>query len=117
MSKRQPDPRKTAARLRKSSTLRPALALVLGSGFQHAMTDLQVDTEISYSRVPGLPPTSVTGHAGKLLIGHLGGTPVVVLSGRTHYYEGHSMSEVTFAVRVLAAYGVRALLLTNAAGG
>ena len=59
----------------------------------------------------------MSGHAGKLFIGHLGGTPVMVLSGRAHYYEGHPMTQVTFAVRALAAYGITDLLLTNAAGG
>jgi purine-nucleoside phosphorylase len=89
----------------------------LGSGFDHVLSELRVDAEMPYGRLPGFPPTGVSGHAGKLLIGHLGGTPVMVLSGRAHYYEGHSMALVTFAVRALAAYGIRDLLLTNAAGG
>ena len=114
---RQPDPRTAAARLKKLSRLRPTLGLVLGSGFHHVLSELRVDAETPYSRLPGFPPTGVTGHAGKLLIGHLGETPVMVLSGRAHYYEGHPMALVTFAVRVLAAYGIRDLLLTNAAGG
>ena len=67
--------------------------------------------------LPGFPPVGVSGHAGQLLIGQLGGTPVMVLSGRSHFYEGHPMERVTFAVRALAAYGIRDLLLTNAAGG
>jgi len=117
MSKRQPDPRTAAARLKRVSRLRPTLALVLGSGFHHVLTELRVDAEIAYGRLPGFPPTGVSGHAGQLLIGRLGGTPVVVLSGRAHYYEGHPMEVVTFAVRTLAAYGIRDLLLTNAAGG
>lgn len=106
-----------AARLQKLSHLRPALALVLGSGFDHALSELQVDARVSYHRLPGFPATGVTGHAGELLIGRLAGTPVLVLSGRSHFYEGHPMSVVTFAVRVLAAYGITDLLLTNAAGG
>jgi purine-nucleoside phosphorylase len=117
MSKRQPDPRTTAARLKRLSKLRPTLALVLGSGFHHVLSELGVDAQISYGKLPGFPPTGVSGHAGRLFIGHLGGTPVMVLSGRAHYYEGHPMTQVTFAVRALAAYGIRALLLTNAAGG
>jgi purine-nucleoside phosphorylase len=117
MSKRQPDPRVAAARLSRLSRLRPTLALVLGSGFHHVLQELRVDGEIGYGRLPGFPPTSVSGHAGQLLIGRLGGTPVLVLSGRAHYYEGHPMGVVAFAVRALAAYGIRDLLLTNAAGG
>ena len=117
MSKRQADPRTAAARLKKLSRLRPTLALVLGSGFHHVLSELGVDAQISYDKLPGFPPTGVSGHAGKLFLGRLGGTPVMVLSGRAHYYEGHSMTQVTFAVRALAAYGIRDLLLTNAAGG
>ena len=117
MSKPQPDPRGAAARLKKLSRLRPTLAMVLGSGFHHALSELQVNAEVSYAELPGFPPTGVSGHAGQLFIGHLGGTPVMVLSGRAHYYEGHPMTLVTFAVRALAAYGIRDLLLTNAAGG
>jgi purine-nucleoside phosphorylase len=117
MSKSQPDPQAAATRLKKLSTLRPTLAIVLGSGFHHVLSKLRVTAEISYGKLPGFPPTGVSGHAGQLLIGHLGATPVMVLSGRAHYYEGHPMTQVTFAVRALAAYGIRDLLLTNAAGG
>jgi purine-nucleoside phosphorylase len=105
------------AKLKKLSRLRPALALVLGSGFQHALDELEVDARIAYAGIPGFPPVGVSGHAGELFFGHLGGTPVLVLSGRAHFYEGHSMERVTFAVRTLAELGIRDLLLTNAAGG
>jgi purine-nucleoside phosphorylase len=91
--------------------------MVLGSGFHHVLSELEVDGQLPYAGVPGFPPVGVSGHAGQLLIGRLGGTPVIVLSGRAHYYEGHSMERVTFAVRTLAAYGIGDLLLTNAAGG
>src|SRR5438105_2995922 len=110
-------PEFAAKRLKKLSRLRPALAIVLGSGFHHVLSVLKVDAQMSYAKLPGFPPVGVTGHAGQLLIGHLGGTPVIVLSGRAHFYEGHPMTLVTFAVRALAAYGIRDLLLTNAAGG
>jgi purine-nucleoside phosphorylase len=113
----QPDPRKAAARLKKLSHLRPTLAIILGSGFHHVLEELEVDAEIPYFRLPGFPPVGVSGHAGQLLIGYLGGTPVMVLSGRAHFYEGHPMTLVTAAVRTLAAYGIRDLILTNAAGG
>jgi purine-nucleoside phosphorylase len=115
--KRESDPQKTAARLKKLSRLRPKLAIVLGSGFQHVLSELKVEAEVAYRKLPGFPPVGVSGHPGKLLIGHLGGTPVMVLSGRAHFYEGHSMETVTFPVRALAAYGIKDLLLTNAAGG
>ena len=111
------DAQSAAGRLKKMSRLHPTLAMVLGSGFHHALSELDVDAEISYARLPGFPPVGVSGHQGRLLIGHLGGTPVMVLSGRAHFYEGHPMTQVTFAVRTLAAYGISDLLLTNAAGG
>ena len=106
-----------AARLKKLSPLRQPLAIVLGSGFHHVLTELRVEKNISYAKIPGFPVPSVSGHAGELYFGRLGGTPVLVLSGRAHFYEGHSMERVTFAVRALAAFGIRDLLLTNAAGG
>jgi len=105
------------ARIKKLSRLRPTLALVLGSGFQQVRSELDVDARISYGRIPGFPRVGVSGHAGELLVGRLGGTPVIVLSGRAHFYEGHPMERVTFPVRTVAAMGVQDLLLTNAAGG
>src|ERR1700730_17402907 len=111
------NPSANARRLRKLSRLRPTLGIVLGSGFQPAMDGLQVDAEVSYNQLPGFPPVGVSGHSGKVVLGHLSGTSVVALCGRAHYYEGHPMERVTFPVRALAEFGVRDLLLTNAAGG
>lgn len=112
-----PNPSIAAARLRRLTRLRPTLAMVLGSGFQEAAKDLEVDQEVSCGNLPGFPKPTVEGHAGKLLIGRLAGTPILVLRGRAHYYEGHAMDRVTFPVRVLAEFGIRDLVLTNAAGG
>ena len=111
------NPQAAAARLKKVSRLRPTLAIVLGSGFHYALTELRVDKKNSYAKIPGFPQPTVSGHAGELYFGHLAQTPVLVLSGRTHFYEGHEVERVTFAVRTLAAFGVTDLLLTNAAGG
>ena len=110
-------PQVAAGQLKKVSPLRPTLAIVLGSGFHHVLSELRVDKKVSYAQIPGFPKPTVSGHAGELYFGHLGKTPVMVLSGRAHFYEGHPMERVTFAVRVLAAFGIRDLLLTNAAGG
>src|SRR5579864_7688782 len=112
-----PDVQRAAVRLKKVSRLRPTLAIVLGSGFDHIASKLQVEKKIQYGKIPGFPKPTVRGHAGEVFFGTLGGTPVMVLSGRAHFYEGHTMERVTFAVRTLAAFGIRDLLLTCAAGG
>lgn len=110
-------PQTAAAFLTKFSPLRPSLAIVLGSGFHHALTELRADKKISFAEIPGFPKPTVSGHAGELHFGHIGETPVLVLSGRAHFYEGHPMERVTFSIRALAAFGIKDLLLTNAAGG
>jgi len=112
-----PQPQIAALRLKKTSRLRPTLAFVLGSGFHSAADSLEVDAEMPYHSLPGFLGTGISGHPGKLMFGKMAGTPVLVLSGRAHYYEGWSMDEVTFPMRVLASLGVQAVLLTNAAGG
>jgi purine-nucleoside phosphorylase len=106
-----------AKKIKKLSPLRPTLALVLGSGFNHVLRELVVAARVPYAKLPGFPKPSVAGHEGELLVGELGGTPVIVLSGRAHFYEGHALEQVTFAMRTLAAYGIQDVLLTNAAGG
>jgi purine-nucleoside phosphorylase len=110
------DPKTTAALLKKETGLRPALGMVLGSGFQQALTHLKVVYEIAYGQLPGFPTVGVTGHAGKLVLGTFDQIPVLALKGRAHYYEGVTMERLTFPVRVLAEFGIRTLLLTNAAG-
>src|SRR5208337_1112742 len=105
------NPQAAAARLKKVSRLRPTLAIVLGSGFHHVLSELRVDKKIAYAQIPGFPKPTVSGHAGELYFGHLGKTPVMVLSGRAHFYEGHPMKSVTFATRTLSAFGVTDLLL------
>lgn len=111
------DPKDTASQLRKQTALRPTLAMVLGSGFQHALAEFQPVKEIPFREIPGFPPVGVSGHAGKVVFGKFGETSVVVLKGRAHYYEGVTMERVTFPIRALAEFGVKAVLLTNAAGG
>ncbi len=91
--------------------------MILGSGFQHALTHLDVKVEIPYGQLPGFTSVGVSGHAGKLVIGQCGKISVLVLKGRTHFYEGHEMERITFPIRVLSELGVKSLLLTNAAGG
>lgn len=111
------NPGRAAGRLAALTSLRPKLAIVLGSGFGHATQRMRVDVKIPYSKLPGFPKPSVCGHVGSVFMGHFGTAPVCVLSGRAHYYEGHAMDTVTFPIRVLAEFGITTVLLTNAAGG
>jgi purine-nucleoside phosphorylase len=107
---------RTAGQLARLTRMRPTLAVVLGSGFGHAVERLKIEAEIPYTKLAGFPRPGVGGHLGKAILGSYDGAPVLVLSGRAHFYEGHSMEVVTFPVRVLVEFGVRDLLLTNAAG-
>jgi inosine/guanosine/xanthosine phosphorylase family protein len=108
---------KVAAAILRSSPWQPRLAVVLGSGFHAVQQSVEAAFELPYTRLPGFLPTQVDGHCGKLVIGSLGRVPLLLLCGRSHYYEGHSMAEITFPIRVLAECGIHVLLLTNAAGG
>lgn len=95
----------------------PEIAIVLGSGLGGFFDRLTDAFTVEYAEVPGWPATAVAGHAGRLGIGRLAGKTVAVLSGRVHVYEGHEMDRVVFAARVMARLGVKAIILTNAAGG
>ena len=106
-----------ADHLRRRLDRIPETAIVLGSGLGRLAARLQAPQPISYAEIPGFPATTVVGHEGRLVAGTLGGTPVLVQSGRFHLYEGHSADTVALPVRVMAALGVRTLILTNAAGG
>jgi len=96
---------------------RPEIGIILGTGLGQFAQAMVAPTVIPYAEIPNFPTTSVEGHAGELVFGALGGKPTAVMNGRVHYYEGHSMRDVTFAVRVLRAIGVHTLIVTNAAGG
>lgn len=95
----------------------PTTAIVLGSGLGNLANVLTDVKSIAYKDIPGFPVSSVEGHSGRLACGRLGDTPVVVMQGRFHFYEGYDMKTVTFPVRVMCKAGVRYLFLSNAAGG
>jgi len=106
-----------AAKFIQSKTkLRPKIALVLGSGLGAFADELASATRITYDKIPGFPRSTVEGHAGSLVIGKVGDVPVAVMRGRVHFYEGYSAKEVVFPMRVLWSLGIRAAILTNAAG-
>ena len=107
-----------AEAIRRKAKAKPAVGLVLGSGLGAFAEKLAGRVAIPFAEIPNFPvSTGVVGHAGELVLGFVGKTPVVVLSGRVHYYEGRPMTDVVFPARVLARLGVGAVLLTNTAGG
>ena len=97
--------------------LKPSIGVVLGSGLGAFADELSERADFPYETIEGWPRSTAVGHAGKLVIGKLGGLSVAVMAGRAHLYEGHSMQAVTHGVRWLHAHGVRGMVFTNAAGG
>ncbi len=93
------------------------VAVVLGSGLGGLTQEMQIEQEIEYKNIPNFPVSTVEGHDGRLLFGTLGGKKIVAMKGRFHYYEGYSMKEVTFPIRVFYFMGIKTLFLSNAAGG
>jgi purine-nucleoside phosphorylase len=103
--------------IRSRTSEKIEVGLVLGSGLGVLADQLDERTVISYGDIPGWPASTVHGHAGQLVIGKLEGVPVVTQQGRAHFYEGYTLQQVTFPIRVMRAMGVNTLILTNAAGG
>jgi purine-nucleoside phosphorylase len=103
--------------IRTKTSHRPKLAIVLGSGLGGFADELEDAVKIPYGEIPGFPKSSAEGHAGQLVIGISNGLPIVAMQGRVHFYEGHSLQTVTFPMRVLGRLGIKACVLTNAAGG
>ncbi|EIT87271.1 purine nucleoside phosphorylase [Fictibacillus macauensis ZFHKF-1] len=101
----------------KMNGLHPEIGLILGSGLGELADEIEQAVHIDYSDIPHFPVSTVEGHAGKLVIGSLNGKTVLAMQGRFHFYEGYSMQEVTFPVRVMKGLGVKLLLVTNACGG
>lgn len=95
----------------------PEVALILGSGLGDLADEIENPTYITYDAIPHFPVSTVEGHAGRFVIGMFEGRKVIAMQGRFHFYEGYSMQECTFPIRVMKAMGVKNLLLTNAAGG
>ncbi|MCX7978069.1 MAG: purine-nucleoside phosphorylase, partial [Bdellovibrionaceae bacterium] len=103
--------------IRSKSQIKPKIGLILGSGLGSFVKELQVDQILPFREIPNFFPTSVEGHSGNLILGHLGSIPLAALQGRLHYYEGHSMETVVFPTRTLALLGINILVITNSAGG
>jgi purine-nucleoside phosphorylase len=106
-----------ARTIRSRTELKPQLALILGSGLGGFADEFVEAVAIPYGEIPGFATSTAEGHAGRLVIGKVGTVPVVAMQGRVHFYEGYSLEEVTFPIRVFKLLGVKRLVLTNAAGG
>jgi purine-nucleoside phosphorylase len=102
--------------IRARTKIQPRVAVVLGSGLGSLADEVEGADVIPYAEIPDWPTSTVIGHQGRLLLGHLAGCPGMVMQGRAHYYEGYSMSQVTFPIRVMQRMGIENLILTNAAG-
>lgn len=103
--------------IRQRSALQPRIGIILGTGLGGLAARIQVEAEIPYEEIPGFPLSTVETHTGRLLLGTLGGKPVVAMQGRFHRYEGYTLQQVTFPVRVMRALGADTLLVSNACGG
>ncbi len=103
--------------LKKEVAYMPKIAIILGSGLG-SLVDLMEDKKvISYQDIPNFPVSTVPGHKGELIFGHLNNVPIIAMNGRFHYYEGYDLKEVTYPIRIFKLLGVETLILTNAAGG
>lgn len=107
----------TAEYLLANIKSRPKIGIILGTGLGNLATQITNPTELHYETIPNFPVSTVEGHSGKLIAGKLGNVDVLAMQGRFHYYEGYDMKTVTFPVRVMKAFGIETLLVSNASGG
>ncbi len=107
----------TASWLKSKLSTQPTTAIILGTGLGKLADEIEITSAIPYSDIPNFPVSTVEGHSGKLILGKLGGKDILAMQGRFHYYEGYSMKEVTFPIRVMYELGIKTLFVSNAAGG
>ena len=103
--------------VRSKTKIQPEVGIVLGSGLSSVVDAVKVETTIPYAEIPGAKAATVIGHSGQMVLGRAGELPVVILSGRMHFYEGYEMDEVMLLSRVIGRLGIKNLMVTNAAGG
>ncbi len=103
--------------IRSKSEIHPEVGIILGTGLGGLVNEIQISDTIPYEEIPHFPVSTVESHSGKLILGHLGGKPIIAMQGRFHYYEGYDMKQVTFPVRVMNNLGIKSLFVSNASGG
>lgn len=109
--------RKTADFLSQQSKLNPTIGIILGTGLGGLVDEIDIEKSIPYEEIPDFPVSTVEGHSGRLIFGKINNVPVLAMQGRFHYYEGYTMQQVTFPVRVMKAIGIETLFVSNASGG
>ena len=109
--------KQTSQFILSKTSIKPRVGIVLGSGLGNLANHIEIETAIDYENIPHFPEVTVKGHNGRLLFGKLGGQEIVAMQGRFHYYEGHSMQDLTFPIRIMIDLGIDLLILSNAAGG
>ncbi len=107
----------TADYLSNQTELKPLVGIILGTGLGGLVSEIDIKQSISYEEIPDFPVSTVEGHSGRLIFGTINNIPVLAMQGRFHYYEGYSMQEVTFPVRVMKQMGIETLIVSNASGG
>jgi len=108
---------KTVTYIQQHTSILPETGIILGTGLGGLTQEIEISESIPYSSIPNFPVSTVHGHQGMLIFGTLAGKPVVAMKGRFHYYEGYSMEELAFPIRVLKLLGIKLLLISNASGG
>ena len=103
--------------IQKETKFNPRIGIILGTGLGGLVNEIEVVHKIKYSDIPNFPVSTVDGHKGELIFGILGGKPILAMQGRFHFYEGYSLNEVTFPVRVMNDLGIKTLFVSNASGG
>lgn len=109
--------KETVSHLKATTQIKPKIGIILGSGLGGLTKEIRVEKSIPYEKIPNFPVSTVDGHHGALIFGYLNNIPLVALKGRFHYYEGYTMEQLTFPIRVMSQLGIESLLLSNAAGG
>jgi len=107
----------TANWIKKKIAVKPRVGIILGTGLGGLINEIDIEQSLEYKSIPSFPVSTIKGHEGRLIFGRLGNTEVVAMQGRFHYYEGYSLQEVTFPIRILKYLGIDLLILSNASGG